>query len=72
VVDILQSITVQTSSTNALKEQALETIGYICQDIVSSFWVNACGLIFNMVYTVDPPVAATSPQQPVFQNTKSL
>ncbi|XP_020607239.1 importin subunit beta-1-like [Orbicella faveolata] len=33
VVDILQSITVQTSSTNALKEQALETIGYICQDI---------------------------------------
>lgn len=45
VVDVLQNITVQTSSTNALKEQALETIGYICQDIVSSFWFNVCGLI---------------------------
>ncbi|KAL9958290.1 hypothetical protein ACROYT_G035289 [Oculina patagonica] len=33
VMDILQNITVQASSTDALKEHALETIGYICQDI---------------------------------------
>lgn len=50
VVDVLQNITVQTSSTNALKEQALETIGYICQDIVSSFWFNV--LWFNPLFTM--------------------
>ena len=40
-MDILQSITVQPSSTDALKEHALETIGYICQDIVSSCFLYA-------------------------------
>lgn len=58
VVDILQNITVQTSSTNALKEQALETIGYICQDIVSSFWFYACDVIFTVLCTVKPLVVA--------------
>ncbi|KAJ7351917.1 Importin subunit beta-1 [Desmophyllum pertusum] len=33
LVDILQNIVIQAASTDSLKEQALETIGYICQDI---------------------------------------
>lgn len=35
VTDVLQNMVVAVGSTDALKEQALESIGYICQDIVS-------------------------------------
>lgn len=33
VVDILQNIAVQPTSADSLREQALEAIGYLCQDI---------------------------------------
>ena len=36
VVDILQNIAVQPTSADSLREQALEAIGYLCQDIVST------------------------------------
>ena len=36
LVDALQAITVTAESPDALREQALETIGYICQDVVST------------------------------------
>jgi len=35
VTDLLQTMVVTAGNTDALKEQALESIGYICQDIVS-------------------------------------
>ena len=35
VTDVLQNMVVTPGSTDSLKEQALESIGYICQDIVS-------------------------------------
>ena len=35
VTDLLQTMVVTAGNTDTLKEQALESIGYICQDIVS-------------------------------------
>lgn len=40
VVDILQNIAVQPTSADSLREQALEAIGYLCQDIVSTLFIN--------------------------------
>ena len=40
VVDILQNIAVQPTSADSLREQALEAIGYLCQDIVSTLLIN--------------------------------
>ena len=37
-MDYLQSMVQNAGSTDALKEQALEAIGYICQDIVSNIY----------------------------------
>ena len=42
MMDILQNIIVQSGSTDTLKEHALETIGYICQDIVSCCFLWTC------------------------------
>ena len=35
VIDLLQTMVVTAGNTDTLKEQALQSIGYICQDIVS-------------------------------------
>ena len=35
VTDLLQTMVVTAGNTDALKEQALKSIGYICEDIVS-------------------------------------
>ena len=48
VVDILQNIAVQPTSADSLREQALEAIGYLCQDIVSTLFINCQPSLLQM------------------------
>ena len=43
VIDDLYNMVIALGSTEALKEQALQTIGYICEDVVS---VNVLDTLF--------------------------
>lgn len=49
-IDLIQTLVtnvVGPNSTEMLKEATLEAIGYICQDIVSSYFIKTDGIIEN-------------------------